>query len=111
MKPAVPLQAQAFASWKDLIAYRHVKRSAMTDSVRRLLQGTLGRAFAAWHNRVQEQAALQQKAATCLARLAHAHVASAFSAWVDWAAEQKDHRCEAYQLVMCLLHDMLERSG
>ena len=106
MKPAVFLQAQAFASWKDLIAHRHVKRRAMTDSVRRLLQGTLGRAFAAWHNRVQEQAALQQKAATCLARLAHAHVASAFSAWIDWAAEQKDHRCEAYQLVMCLLHDM-----
>jgi len=96
VKPAAPPQAQAFASWKDLIAYRHVKRSAMTDSVRRLLQGTLGRAFAAWHHRVQEHAALQQKAATCLARLAHAHVASAFSAWIDWAAEQKEHRCEAY---------------
>ena len=68
----------------------------MTDSVRRLLQGTLGRAFAAWHNRVQQHAALKQKAATCLARLAHAHVASAFSAWIDWAAEQKDHSCEAY---------------
>lgn len=79
-----------------MIAYRHVKRHAMTDSVRRLLQGTLGRAFAAWHGRVQQHAALQQKAATCLARLAHAHVASAFSAWIDWAAEQKDHRWEAY---------------
>jgi hypothetical protein len=96
VKPAVLLQAQAFASWKDVIAYRRVKRGAMTDSVRRLLQGMLGRAFAAWHNRVQEHAALQQKAVTCLARLAHAHVASAFSAWIDWAAEQKDHRWEAY---------------
>jgi len=111
VKPAVLLQAQAFASWKDLLAYRHVKRSAMTDSVRRLLQGTLGRAFAAWHNRVQQHAALKQKAASCLSRLAHAHVASAFSAWIDWAAEQKEHRCEAYCLIMCLLHDMRECNG
>jgi len=111
VKPAVLLQAQAFASWKDVIAYRRVKRGAMTDSVRRLLQGMLGRAFAAWHNRVQEHAALQQKAITCLARLAHAHVASAFSAWIDWAAEQKDHRWEAYWLVMCLLHDTHNCNG
>ncbi len=78
-----------------MIAHRHVKRSAMSDSVRRLLQGTLGRAFAAWNSRVHERAALKLKAATCLARLTHAHVASAFAAWVDWAAEQKDHRYAA----------------
>ena len=88
----VALQAQAFASWKDMIAFCHVKRSAMSDSIRRLLQGTLGRVFAAWNIRVHEQAALKQKAAMCLARLANTHIASAFAAWLDWAAEQKDHR-------------------
>jgi len=86
------LQAQAFASWKDLVAYRHAKHGAMADSVRRILQGSLGRAFAAWSSRVHEQAALKLKAAQCLARLTHAHAASAFTAWVDWAAEQKEHR-------------------
>ena len=85
-------QAQAFASWKDLVAYGHAKRDAMSDSVRRLLQGSLGRAFAAWSSRVHEKAALMQKAVHCLARLTHAHAASAFTAWLDWAAEQKDHR-------------------
>ena len=94
-KAVIALQAQAFASWKDLIVYRQVKRSAMSDSIRRLLHGTLGRSFAAWSNTVHERAALKQKAATCLARLAHAHVASAFTAWLEWAAEQKDHRCAA----------------
>ena len=92
-KAVIALQAQAFASWKDLIVYRQVKRSAMSDSIRRLLHGTLGRSFAAWSNTVHERAALKQKAATCLARLAHAHVASAFTAWLEWAAEQKEHRC------------------
>lgn len=86
------LQAQAFASWKDLITYQHAKRDAMSDSVRRLLQGSLGRAFAAWSSWVCEKAALKHKAVQCLARLAHAHAASAFTAWVDWAAEQKEHR-------------------
>lgn len=85
-------QAQAFTSWKDLVAYQHAKRTAMSDSVRRLLQGSLGRAFAAWSSRVHEKAALQQKAVQCLARLTHAHAASAFTAWIDWAAEQKEHR-------------------
>ena len=89
------MQAQSFASWRDLILYRQVKRSAMSDSIRRLLHGTLGRSFAAWSNTVHERAALKQKGATCLARLAHAHVASAFTAWLEWAAEQKDHRCAA----------------
>ena len=91
-------QAQAFASWKDLVAYGHAKRAAMSDSVRRLLQGSLGRAFAAWSSRVHEKAALKQKAVQCLARLTHAHSASAFTAWLDWAAEQKDHRsaCSIY---------------
>ena len=86
------MQAQAFASWKDLIAYRRAKHNAMSDSVRRLLQGTLGRAFAAWSSRVHEKAALKHKAVQCLARLTHAHAASAFAAWLDWAAEQKEHR-------------------
>lgn len=64
----------------------------MSDSVRRLLQGSLGRAFAAWSRRVHEKAALKHKAVQCLARLTHAHAASAFTAWLDWAAAQKEHR-------------------
>ena len=64
----------------------------MSDSVRRLLQGSLGRAFAAWSGRVHEKAARKHKAVQCLARLTHAHAASAFTAWLDWAAEQKEHR-------------------
>ena len=86
------IQAQAFASWKELIACHNIKRTALADSVRRLLQGTLGRAFAAWSSRVRDKALLKQKAAHCLARLTHAHAASAFSAWVAWAVQQKDHR-------------------
>ena len=85
-------QAQAFASWKDMIAYRHAKQTAMADSIRRLLQGILGRAFAAWKSRVHEQAALKEKATACIARFMHAHTAQAFAAWVDWVDTQKDHR-------------------
>lgn len=80
------------------MAYRRVKRSALLDSVSRLLQGSLGRAFAAWRRRVQDKAALKQKAARCLARLTHCHAASAFAAWVDWAADQKDRRSAVWHL-------------
>lgn len=86
------LQASAFASWKDAIAFRSVKRAALANSVKLLLQGALGRAFAAWRDNIAHRAALKQKAASCLARFAHAHTARAFSAWVDWSDEQKEHR-------------------
>ena len=89
---AFVMQAQAFASWKDLLVYRQAKRTAMSDSVKRLLQGTLGRAFTAWNSRVHEQAELKARATACLARFMHLHTAQAFSAWVDWTAMQKDHR-------------------
>ena len=92
------LQAQAFASWKDIVAYRHVKRGALLDSVRHLMQGSLGRAFAGWRTQVHDKAALKQRAVQCLARLTHCHTASAFASWVDWAADQKDHRSAAWHL-------------
>ena len=89
---AFVMQAQAFASWKDLLVYRQAKRTALSNSVKRLLQGTLGRAFTAWNSRVHEQAGLKARATACLARFMHSHIAQAFSAWVDWIAMQKDHR-------------------
>lgn len=88
----VCLQASAFASWKEAAAFRTVKRTALANSVKHLLQGTLGRAFAAWRDNIAQRAVLKQKAASCLARFAHAHIARAFSAWVDWSATQKEHR-------------------
>lgn len=74
------------------MAFRTVKRTALADSIKHLLQGSLGRAFVAWRDNIAQRAALKQKATACLARFVHAHTAQAFSAWLDWAALQKEHR-------------------
>ena len=91
MLPAL-LQASAFASWKEVIAFRHVKAAALAASIAKIWGGVVARAFSSWRDVAGARRDLKHKARLVVARMRNAAMAQAFSSWHEWAVGKHSAR-------------------
>ena len=86
------LQANAFAFWKEAIAFRHVKAAALAASIAKIRGGAVARAFASWRDVAGARRDLKHKARLVVARMRNAALAQAFGCWHEWAVDKHSAR-------------------
>ena len=86
------LQASAFASWKEHIAFRQVKAAALAASIAKIRGSLVARAVASWRDVAGARRDLKRKATLVVARMRNAAMAQAFGSWHEWAVGKHSAR-------------------
>lgn len=86
------LQASAFASWQEVIAFRQVKAAALAASIAKIRCGVVARAFTSWRDVAGARWDLKRKAMLVVAKMRNAAMAQAFGSWHEWAVDKHSAR-------------------
>ena len=86
------VQATAWATWRQHVQLRKIKRAALLPVMQSLQLQKCKRLLTAWRAASKRLAALQATEAACAARLRVLALATAVSGWKGWAARKQHQR-------------------